>query len=425
MKRTLWVIIVAVLVVGIALLTLYIVRKNRSLDQYVHPNSYAIVSVSLDDLLLDNLDQLFKSRTSDTVEENFPLLDLENWWKAGIEIPAQIHFFSLHDDPLTFFTIQRIDNLGKWKTFLKEYVTDSLYTIDDPQRLTLAHFPSLTSTLYNEQYALFRIGLSKHDRSEEMKAIWSEEKDWVHVRDLHQHVDKRTNTHVAYYHTDRTFQLFADISKNQIALSGQWQLASALPASTQVRQPTENTNLFLSFWSTLPLAQMPFITKFLTVFSDIDEANLIDNSYGYTDLFINNSMTTQRDTIVVYDYDEDFNSVERKEIQETRVPVMENVWKGNDQLAALLPNKLFYNFNKTLTDSLILLSTNEQVEFSPNFVTASSPFHFLVDFSNIPNAWNGPIFRSLQRRDVKVNVTTSVSDRHTLGIEGNISYNAK
>lgn len=426
MKRTLWIFVMVLVIAAGTIIALYLFRKNRALDQYVHSKSQAIVSVALDDLLLDNFDQLFRSRTQDTFGDKSPLLDVKNWWKAGISIPAQLHFFSLSNDPFTFFTIQRIDNIGKWEAFLNKYANDSVHAIDDAPELRLAHFPLLMTTLYNEHYALFRIGLSKPDSVEEMKVIWSEEKDWVYVRNLPFHSTKKTNAHLTYRDIDGTSQLFADIAENRISLSGHWQLTTEIPTDNmQVRKPKEHTNLFLSFWSMLPLAQTPVITNFLSAVSGIEETKLIDNSYGYTDLFIGNNMIMQQDTIVVYDYDEDFNSIERKEIQEISVPLIESVWKGNEQLVFSLPNKLFYKLSKTYTDSLILLSTDGRVEFSPTFETTSSPFYLLVDFKNIPGSWNGSIVRSLQQRDAKIEISTSSSDRITLEIDGCITYNGK
>lgn len=426
MKRTLWIFVMVLVIAAGTIIALYLFRKNRALDQYVHPKSQAIVSVALDDLLLENLDQFFRSRAQDTLTDKLSLLDIENWWKAGISIPAQLHFFSLSNDPFTFFTIQRIDNIGKWEAFLNKYANDSVHAIDDAPELRLAHFSPLMTTLHNEHYALFRIGRSKPDSVEEMKVIWSEEKDWVYIRNLPFHSTKKTNAHLTYRDIDATFQLFADIARNQISLSGQWQLTTEIPTDDmQVRKPKENTNLFLSFWSILPLAQAPIITNFLSAVSGIEETKLINDSYGYTDLFIGNNMIMQQDTIVVYDYDEDFNSIERKETQEISVPLIESVWKGNEQLAFSIPNKLFYKFSKTYTDSVILLSTDERVEFSPTFETTSSPFRVMADFKNTPSSWNSSIVKSLQQHDVKINITTSVLDSNILEIDGHISYTGK
>lgn len=410
---------------GIALVTLYVYRKSRAYNQYVHRDSHAVVSIALDDLLLDNIGQLFERRTLATANQKSPLSVVKNWLEAGVSIPAQIHFFSLRENPLTFYTIQRIENIGKWEAFLQEYAADYIQTVDSSERLTLVQSPSLPTILSNEHYALFRIGLPEKDSEEKMKAIWSIENDWVYVRNLPLLSTEKTNTHITYRDIDGKSQLLANLSKNHITLAGEWEFNAEHPSSGQVRKLKRDADLFLLFWSTLSLEQMPTFTKYISVLSGIEETILKDNSYGYTDLVIRNRMTTQKDTIVVYDYDEDFNSIEKKEIQETSVPVIESVWKGNVPLASLLPDKVFYKLNKTHTDTVILLSTDKRGEFPPTFVATAIPFHIQVDFSNTPDSWNGQILTWLHQRAVKVNIETSLKDNKTLKINGDIYYKEK
>lgn len=423
MKRTLWIFAMVLVIIGSTIVALYIIRKNKALHQYVHPNSQAIMSVSLDDLLLDNIDQLFKRRKAESVASDPDLLDIESWWKAGIGIPAQIHFFTLNDNPLTFFTIQKIKDIEKWKTFLKGHVTDTIRIITpSDQPLSLAHLSSGVSTMYDDQYLLLRVAVTNQHAGNEMSAIWGEKNTWMYVSNFSAPPAENPKAHVVYRHTDGTFQLFADVTKGHITLAGEWQLDTNIPTAAQVRVPKMGDHSFLAFWSDLPLAQTSFITRFLSVVADIEPDMLLDNSYGYVDLFMSADMTTQRDTVIVYDYDEDFNAVEKKEIQEVTVPNVESVWKGNEQLAGALPEKLFYRFYKQAADSLVLLSTKEDNGFSPEFVAAKSPFQIAVDFKNLPASWADGMLRSLQQRALKIDIETSALNQHMLGITGSIRY---
>lgn len=423
MKRTLWIFVMGLVIIGSTIVALYVIRKNKALHQYVHPNSQAIMSVSLDDLLLDNIDQLFKRRTADSVASDHGLLDIASWWSAGIGIPAQIHFFTLNDNPLTFFTIQKIKDIEKWETFVKEHMTDTIQIITPSgQPLSFAHLSSGVSTMYDDQYLLLRIAISKQHADNEMSAIWGEKNTWMYVSNFPASPAENQKAHVVYRHTDGTLQLFADLTKGHITLAGDWQLDSNIPTRVQVRVPKVGDHSFLAFWSDLPLAETPFITRFLSSFADIEPDRLLDNSHGYVDLFMSADMTTQRDTVIVYDYDEDFNAIEKKEIQEVTVPNIESVWKGNEQLAGALPEKLFYRFYKQVADSLVLLSTKEDNSFSPAFVVAKSPFQIAVDFKNLPASWADSMLRSLQQRALQIDIETSALNQRMLGITGNIRY---
>jgi hypothetical protein len=423
MKRTLWIFVMVLVIAAGTIIALYLFRKNNALDQYVHPNSQAVVSIALDDLLLDNMGHFFKQRADSTVAVS-GLLDMENWWKAGVHIPAQIHFFTMKDNPLTFFTIQKIKKPQKWNAFLKEHGIDSVQVMEHAgQQLSFARLSSGVNVLCDDQYLLLRLTAAKQEKDSEMQAIWEAMNDWVYVGDFHFPPSENSKAHITYRHTDGTFQLFADVSDGHIALSGNWHLTTDVPSISQ-RRKLETNNSFISLWSTLPLIETPFIIKSISSFSGVEPDILVNNAYHYVDLFVSSDITVQQDTVITYDYDEDFNSVEKKEIQEISVPVIENAWKGNAQLATALPEKLFYRFYKNVTDSLMVLSTKEDTQFTPLFVTASSPFQLKVDFRYLPLSWNN-MLRPLHEQAFQITVETSIVDRNTLGIRGNIRYQEK
>lgn len=423
MKRTIWIFVVVLVITAGTIIALYLSRKNQALDQYVHPNSQAVVSIAVDDLLLDNMSQFFKRRT-DSIVPASGLLDMESWWRSGIHIPAQIHFFTLKDNPLTFFTIQKIAKPEKWDAFLKEHCIDSVQVMEDAgQRLSFAHLASNTDVLYDDQYLLLRLTATKQEEDNVMQAIWEAMNNWVYVSDFDFLPAENSKAHIAYRHTDGTFQLFADVSDGHVALSGDWHLTTDAPVISKIRKQ-ETNNTFISLWSTLSPTETPFITRSLSIFSDVESDMWVNHSYDYVDLFISSDITTQQDTIITYDYDADFNSVEKKEIQEIHVPVIENVWKGDTQLAAALPEKLLYRFYKDVQDSLIILSTKKDPEFTPVFVSAASPFHLTVDFRNLPSSWNN-MLHPLQEQAFQIAVETSIIEKKTLGITGSIRYAEK
>lgn len=425
MKRTLWIFAVLLVIAIGTIVALFLVRKSKALDQYVHSDSQAVVTISLDDLMLDNLDQLFKRHAVDRVAPTSRLLDIKNWWRAGVGIPAQIHFFTLPDNPLTFYTIQKITNPAKWDAFLKKHVTDTIQIIEvSEQQLSCARLSSGVSSLYDNQYLLLRLAPAKQDDDREMLAIWEEKDNWVYVRDFNFSTTENPKAHVVYRHTDGTFQLFANLSNDYISLSGDWQLASDIPTIAQAREPEIN-DLFISFSSNLPLPETSFITKFFSTFASIEADELVGNAYDYVDVYVSADLTRQQDTVIVYDYDEDFNSIEKKEMQEIKVPVIESAWKGSEQLAAALPEKLFYRLHRYASDSLVILSTKEDAEFSTTFRPSSSPFQLAVDFRNIPVSWTNDILRSLRQQALQIDIESSALSQRTLGITGRIRYKEK
>src|SRR5690606_11077019 len=108
-------------------------------------------------------------------------------------------------------------------------------------------------------------------------------------------------------------------------------------------------------------------------------------------------------------------------IQESSVPVIKSLWKVGTPLAATLPGKLFYQFNKYITDSLILVSTKQDNEFTPRLASTSSPFSLKVDFRLLPSSWD-QLFAPLRRKSVPITVETVVVNPNRLDLSGQIQY---
>lgn len=422
MKRALWIFTVALVLVIGAIASLYLLRKNKALQQYVHTNSQAVLSISIDEILLNNIGHFLATAPIDSVAPPPTLLNLKNWRKAGVYIPAQIHLFTLPDDPFTFFTIQKITNYKKWNTFLTEHLTDSINSITHAgQQLSRAQLSSGVYALYDQHYLLLCFTTTKQDEYNSLQAIWDDRNSWTYVHHLPLRLSERKSAHIAYLHTDGTFQLFADVADRHIKLAGDWQVATDIPPTVK-RRKRVNDHLFLSLWTALPLAEMAFITQSLSTLSGIHPDQLIDNTDGYMDLYISTDQVIQQDTAIVYDYDADFNSIEKKEITEIGVPAIESVWKGNGKLATLLPEKLFYRFNKKTAGSLIQWTTQPETEFSPTFVSTSAPFQVVIDFRHLPTSWTNNLLHWGKEKVIQMTITTSVVNQDNLGISGTIRY---
>lgn len=420
MKRTLWIIAMVLVIAAGTIVALYLFRKNKALKQYIHPQSHAVVSIAVDDLLLDNISSVFTQRTDSTPSAS-GFLTFENWTNAGIYIPAHIHFFSLKDHPLTFYTIQKITSPEKWGIFLKQQgaaVVQPMGHAEQP--FSFAHLYSGVDVLYNDQYLLFRFTGLQPEENGDMHAIWKAMDSWVYIEDLDFHSAAYPQKHISYRHTDGAFQLFAEVAAGHIQLSGSWNLNSAIPTLSRQRILTED-DAFITLRSNLPLRETPFIPHSLASFSDLDPKTLALQTFDYVDVLVRSATTVQHDTIISYDYDEDFNSIEKKEIQESSVPVIESLWKGGTPLAAALPGKLFYQFNKYITDSLILLSTKQDKEFTPTFASTSSPFSLKVDFRHLPSSWD-QLFAPLRRKSFQITLETVVVNPNRLDLSGQIQY---
>src|SRR5690606_40071303 len=108
------------------------------------------------------------------------------------------------------------------------------------------------------------------------------------------------------------------------------------------KRNSDTSIVFNWLQSSLHITEKSSILKTLSIFSTIEPDRCAANTYSYTDLLVSSESTLQHDTVIMYDYDINFNRIEKTEIQEITVPIIENTWKGNQQFATSLPTKLFY-----------------------------------------------------------------------------------
>lgn len=178
----------------------------------------------------------------------------------------------------------------------------------------------------------------------------------------------------------------------------------------------------LSFRSVLPLKQTPLLPTFLATFSTQSLDSLSASYHNYVDLQVRAGTTAQHDTIITYGYDDEFNSVEQREIQTLRVPIIESVWLGSPQLSDLLPTTFFYQFHTAQHGDTISMSTTSTPTRSVSFQHTDVPWQLHVDFTRWPSAWTYGPFQTLKDNDVKVSISAKASSAHTMDIQGQVTY---
>lgn len=422
MKRTSWILMLILVILAAISIFFLISRQRRAASQSVHPDCKAILSISIAKIAMDNWQQLFSGQNAGEADSSTNLLTIKNLWNSGLSIPSQAHFFSMDESPFIFYSIFRIRDAQKWASFLAEYAQDSTVVMNDSPSTSFVRLTPHMDAIYDQNSVLLRITWHKQTDIIQLKNIWSDMDYWIPVKDIEILKDEHPIDHIRYRQVDGSLILSAKIFDGHSEIHGNWQLKNPVDKPLS-RRKTDMDKLFLSFWNTLPLAEIPLFTDFLSTYTnDIIADSLSASCDGYMDMFISSETSTQHDTIIVYDYDENFNSIEKKEIQEIHVPMMESVWKGNQQLATLLPDKLYYTWNKTVTDSVVLLSTATPIEFQPIFSPTSSPFRLSIDCNHMPNSWSGTLSRSLKQRNMNLDIVTAMLDHHTLEITGRVNF---
>ena len=410
MKKVLGILAGILLLIGLGLVAAYFYRKNQAAKQLVPSNSQALLSISLDDILLEHWNDLFKNWGRDSSADSSSWPSLADYWNAGLAHPAEIYFFTLAEHEGSLYSIQRITDSTKWRVFWAEHAPGSGYL----------------QALADGEYVLFRLGMQKDERpDDDLQAILTNWQNWTAVANL-KLPQPPSGADLCYQKVDGSLSLFATLHEQNIKLSGNWRLQQAL-AKDQLpgaREIPSAGQTFLSFRNAIPLTETPWIGAALYKLAGIDSLALQEAGVGYVDLFIAQQMTTQQDTVLVYDYDENFNSIEKQEVRKISVPLIESAWKGDERLRALLPDKLFYAFHKQYShDGLLFLSTVQNDSLAATYTSESAPLHIQLNFAQVPAVWAKGAMETLRMKQVNLDLQGKLEeDGRELTLQGKLSY---
>lgn len=405
MKKGLWILFSIILLALVSLTATYFIRKHKADQQLVALNSKEIISISIDDILLDNLSQVFKSQDSRD-QDSSDYLQLKDILNSGLAIPAKIYLFALDEYPGNLYSIQRLKDSVKWQKFWTSYAPNS------------SHLTAVT----DQDFVLFRMSLKASESIQDMQNIFSGKKQWTQLKNVN-FVHPKEKSHIDYSRKDESLNLSAQIKDQNVKISGTYSLAQEIPqiepTQTRISPFTENT--FLSFWNALPLKEIPWMTSALNKFAAIDTDLLAQNA-NYCDLFISEQTTTQTDTIVAYEYDDDFNSIETKQVQQISVPIIQSAWKGSQELETILPETLFYKFYKQSFKDIYYLSTDTLSRKKTVWNAHNSSLGLAINFDKLPQAWQNGILSILKNKQTKISIQGKLVDNKKIELQGEIQY---
>jgi GR25 family glycosyltransferase involved in LPS biosynthesis len=401
--------------------TVYMVRKNKIEKQYVSKESTSVLSIAVDDLLLDNISSLLsKGDQSPDVKSK------EIWIKslildAGISIPARIFLFNTADQKNKFYGILAIKNYEDCFSFFANHYPKGIKFINKEKGIVSVMIGKHIQILFDRNRFIYKIAFDNSSETADLESLLHHTDTWTQIGDLKGFEHVLSKKHINYVQKDKSLKIEASIGKNKTEIDGEWLLSQNIDQELQIRA-MDTTNQTLTFWSLVHLKDIPILTHLMNKYTGLNEAQLAQNYSNYFDLQIKADPTTQRDTSITYEYDEDFNAVEAKKIQELRVPHIIQAWKYNKSLEESLPNNMFYQFHKMKAGQYLLQTTSDnfinQIESKPT----SYPFYCFIDFKTWPEEWTLSLFKNLKDNKVQATIMTTLQDQKKLSIKGQINY---
>lgn len=422
MKKLLVIILGILAATIVAAILFYYIRKNRSTEQEVYGQSQSIIAISIDDLLIDHVGQLLRPSSKDsTAEEGSKRKLWKDLWNAGVHIPAHLFLFNLAEEPTVFYSIQKVDDLDKWEKFLAKYAKDSSAIAAQEKHVQDVKINPFTRVVYVNNRLIIRLSAEGKSTDQPFPSIVSDPSKWQKVNEMVAFEKDLLGGHINYWTNDQNIRLQADIKDQKTIITGSWKVTEKTKESQQVRDLTPDSTAVL-FWSNLPSANKLLIEAVINRFSEQEEKQHLEQEISYLDVLIKNKLITQEDTIIAYDYDENFNSVETKTVQQIDVPFIESTWMGGAGLSDQLPDKLFYKLFQSSQDSLRILSTQKSSADHYSLSPAAMAMQLRIDFRQWPATWLLDPIERLQKQAVNLQLDVKEETKGHLGIHGEINY---
>lgn len=418
MKRVILIIISCILTLILIGVAAYFVRKQQANKQFVSAQSSAILSVAVDELILDNLGTLLKKTDKPSTDKEKSVSNAKNFFfNTGLNIPARIFLFSVPKHADQLFGILAVNNYEKCLAYFMENHKDGLELVDKNTGTVTVKLSKQMVCLFNKEYLVYGLSALEEIHATQLSQLISETDSLVPVNRLANVNPAVFKAHLVYSRMDESLNLQAHLSNQKVTIDGQWKLRNNTDAQFNIRK-LDTTNNILSFWSSLPLAEFPALGQFLGKYASLDKDSLATSYGGYMDIEVKAGSSMQTDTILTYEYDDSFNAIEQKEIRQTAVPNIIHVWNNANGIAQFLPDNMFYQFHKKETEGYVINSTMDIETISLNQVSSTHPFFLQVDFTNWPDQWTlGPI-NKLKEQKLKLNLQGERKADNSIHIKG-------
>jgi len=348
-------------VLAISLFAYKAFRASQAKNIRIPANTQSVLKMDVDGLIwalgknsLSNWNEYYgaKERDSTGVKKT-------KVWNIGVELPANLYLFSLDQNADQYYAVLTVTNSEK----LHQFLTDKLELNIDSAYLSSDKTHKLYSKknihiLVDQQKLLFSLSKDRTADTALMKTLLtSDQQDWQLATSFMDKLPSDQHADFTWFSKDNNW-LSVQFNNGAADLKGE--ISSALfrfpkQASSIFQDDGANDIIRAEINSDLALllkSQQALVDSLKLPFDSLDR--YVGN---YLSIRMSNKELSQTDTIISYDYNDNFEMVEKKELQQTQVPDLTINLMASPHLLSYLPEKLFYKFNKAAHSNLLRMST--------------------------------------------------------------------
>lgn len=397
-----------VLIISILLFLFLGILKYRDYQSYkntIPANADLIVKISTDNILSTITWNAIKNPSYYLSRSKKK--DSKKKIKRGFEIPANFFVFNLKEDKNTFYTILKLKDSSNFRKFVQKKIGDiKLFKAENLTSLSALN-NKLTIT-YNDKKAVVAYQLNNKDSMLSMEKLLT---DFTQIDDKQKLSDlKKVNSHISIF-KDLENHVDLNFNDGQINLQGEI-YNNSLQITDDMKMATKSDSSYVYFSMLGKPLKNDFGNISLKNFNfPID--SIFKNYSGSATLQLSGT-TKQLDTIITYEYDDDFEKIEVKSVEEKNVPGINIILSGKssklkqgfEQHQIIVDNKLnnkifpLYQLNFKTTDNIVEFSNLPLRKL--NYINTEHFAELSIDFSNLLNHNNLNVSYLQKLNDLKI-----------------------
>ena len=409
---------------ALAITIFFSYRQMRSQSQWVHREATSIFEVKSDQIFRELAGNAIWNPSAylgsdrDTLADT--VLQKLRPWNVGVSLPANIYFFSIPTGGSAYFSLLPVDDLPRLQEVLANILQVSFIS-DKPSNWSGHTENKKFYVLGNEEYVVLAWNPSKTDTIvEHMQQMLVSQDDLIAISTIQESKPKDAKGDVIFWKPGQKTFWAMDFSAGKMIVTGvltdaDWRL-SAKPVGTTF--PEDNV---------LSVRLHADIRPWLAKHQEILQAQGlpwkdIEPYLGnYWELQWKNESVLQADTIITYDYDDNFEMVEKRALRNETVPDLTLTFMASPHLLSYLPEKVFYKFYKQQAGQLLMLRTNaSQPAQGQELVPQTQIFYLRYQQ---PEIWNTPIPLPVWVENIhRANMTGTRRGEMTIDLSGTIAF---
>lgn len=385
----------AVIVILLLLLAFYGFSKYREYVSYqniIHKDADVIIKV--------NVDQLFKKIAVNAINNSSyyskrnkkDSIDVVKGEK-GLEIkyPGNIFAYNLKNKPNTFFVTLKVKDTVNIEHFLSSKFKIETFVYKKGYSIGVSKNKKV-QVVYTNKKLVASYSLLGKSNLETLKEILFEKKvmssNDKRIDDL-----KKNEGDVVIVNKDNNIEI--NFNEGRVVLTGSLNLKKYLDIPSKVKVEHLSSNSAIRIWLAGNLKHRNIKNHEINDIT-IPLDSLLENYKGFLDINIAGH-TTQLDTIIAYEYNDDFEKIEIKTLHEKEVPGITILARGNtskiiqllEKEEIVINHKInrtilpMYDFNVGEIDSTTLLIRNINSNIKYERIESNEFFHLDVNFNTL------------------------------------------